>query len=63
MYMYIHPVILRTASVGRQTPFIVNHFQLLYAENNRYKLQLVQLCLFVAAMPAQMAESRKPLSS
>lgn len=40
-----------------QTLFIVN---LLLAENNRYKLQLVQLCLFGAAIPVLVADSRKP---
>lgn len=45
-----------------QTLFVVNCFQLLLAENNRNKLQLVQLCLFGAAMPMQVADSKKPQS-
>lgn len=52
----------RTVPMGLQTLFIVKCFQLLFTENNRNKLQLLQPCLLGAAMPMQVADSKKPQS-
>lgn len=58
IYNYTHPDIPRIAPMELQTLFIVNGSCLLLAENNRYKLQL---CLFGAAMPLLVDDSRKPV--
>lgn len=62
MCIYAHPDIPRTTPMGLQILFIVNHFQVLVAENNRNKLQLVQLRLFGVGIVMQVADSNKPQS-
>ena len=75
VYIYMHTHIYKNILIyiytswytknskkGLQALFVVNSFHLLLAENNRNKLQLVQLCWFGADMPTQVADCKKPQS-